>query len=352
MIKLLHAADFHLDSPFSNLPVEQAADRRQQQRELLTALPRLCKREHCRLVLLAGDLFDTKQIYRDTIELLRQALEACQVPVFIAPGNHDPFEPDSPYQKYAWPAQVHIFQTPIIQTVEFDDCTVSGAAFCHGAIPSMQGFRAPSDTRTHLMVLHGETAGVYATATMEEIGVSGLSYLAMGHIHKRSAHRTDSGVTYAWPGCLMGRGFDEIGEKGVYLVQTMPQNTKIRFQRLDAPRYEVLNIAPEQLKNLPVLLPADAKRHHYRIYLTGMAEKQNIDALQKKLQPYFASLQIIDHTRVVPSFSEETDSIAALFMQELKERTQTASDEKQRQIIELAMQLGLQVLEGDEVTLP
>ena len=99
-IKLLHAADLHLDSPFAGLPPEQAAARRQQARQLLEALPRLCRREGCRLVLLAGDLFDTGTVYRDTVDQLRQALAECPAQVFIAPGNHDPMGPDSPYQRY------------------------------------------------------------------------------------------------------------------------------------------------------------------------------------------------------------------------------------------------------------
>ena len=39
MLTFLHAADFHLDSPFHALPPDQAAERRQEQRQLLTAWP-------------------------------------------------------------------------------------------------------------------------------------------------------------------------------------------------------------------------------------------------------------------------------------------------------------------------
>ena len=41
MLKILHGADFHLDSPFSGLAPEQAAQRRQEQRQLLGRLARL-----------------------------------------------------------------------------------------------------------------------------------------------------------------------------------------------------------------------------------------------------------------------------------------------------------------------
>ena len=74
--------------------------------ERLTALS-----EGCAAVLLAGDLFDSARVYRDTLEALRAALAACRCPVFIAPGNHDALLPGSPYLENGWPENVHIFRT-------------------------------------------------------------------------------------------------------------------------------------------------------------------------------------------------------------------------------------------------
>ena len=42
-IQILHAADFHLDAPFSSLSAEQAAERREEQRELLARLAELAR---------------------------------------------------------------------------------------------------------------------------------------------------------------------------------------------------------------------------------------------------------------------------------------------------------------------
>ena len=53
MVKLLHAADLHLDSAFSALPPEKAAQRRAEQRLVLERLTALS--EGCAAVLLAGD---------------------------------------------------------------------------------------------------------------------------------------------------------------------------------------------------------------------------------------------------------------------------------------------------------
>ena len=38
MVKIVHAADFHMDSPFQSLPEDKAAQRRREQRELLERL--------------------------------------------------------------------------------------------------------------------------------------------------------------------------------------------------------------------------------------------------------------------------------------------------------------------------
>ena len=108
-IKLLHAADLHLDSPFEALPAGKAAIRRREQRELLDALARLAASERVDLVLLSGDLLDSSSTYFETGESLIQALRSIPAAVFIAPGNHDFYSPKSPYARLQMPENVHIF---------------------------------------------------------------------------------------------------------------------------------------------------------------------------------------------------------------------------------------------------
>lgn len=349
MIKLLHAADLHLDSPFSSLPPEQAARRRQAQRDCLQTLPRLCQQEQCDAVLLAGDLFDTPQVYPETLEAVFAALEACQVPVFIAPGNHDPIQPDSPYQKHGWPSNVHIFQTTKPTTVERKGFTVSGAAFCGTAKPSLAGFTAPRDDRVHIMVLHGEVSGQksdYQTGTPMQVAASRLQYLALGHIHQRGARKTSTGTTYAWPGCMMGRGFDETGAKGVYLVQIDETGVQLQFRHLDVPRYEILQLPAQQLWEQ---LPVDTQKHHYRLQLTGIGPKPDLRLLHSQLAERFAALELEDLTQRPVRMPEE-DTLAGLFVKNIEQMAmQTEYDQ---QTLELAQSLGLRLLQGREVTLP
>ena len=74
MITIIHAADLHLDSPFSGLSPEQAARRRGEQRLLLEDLTALARREGADAVLLAGDLFDGQCVYSQTTRALARAL--------------------------------------------------------------------------------------------------------------------------------------------------------------------------------------------------------------------------------------------------------------------------------------
>ena len=55
-VRILHAADLHLDSPFEALSGAQAAQRRREQRDLLRALPELAKAHGAEIILLAGRL--------------------------------------------------------------------------------------------------------------------------------------------------------------------------------------------------------------------------------------------------------------------------------------------------------
>ena len=45
-----------------------------------------------------------------------------------------------------------------------------------------------------------------------------IDYLALGHIHEYSQGQIDLRGKYAYSGCLEGRGFDELGEKGFILI--------------------------------------------------------------------------------------------------------------------------------------
>ncbi len=352
MIKFLHAADLHLDSPFSGLPPEKAAARRGEQRALLDALVELCNDERCDLLLLAGDLFDAASARRESVEALARSLRACRARVFIAPGNHDFDAPGSPYRG-VWPEGVHIFhkQSPEPVVLEDLNAVVWGAAFtAPSAPPLLEGFHAAEPGRLNLMVLHGDAenaASSYNPVSRDQIAASGLDYLALGHAHAASGPRRAGKTVYAWPGCAMGRGYDELGEKGVYLGTLSESACELTFRPLPGRRYELLRVeaGDDPLAAILAALPPRTEDDSYRICLTGPAEPPDLRALAEALAPRFFSLSLRDETRPRRDLWAEAgdDTLAGLFLKKLQEKR--AGDPA---LYDLAASLGVAALEGRE----
>ena len=74
MAKILHTADFHLDSAFTALPEEKARLSRQEARQLTDRLVDYANDHGVELLLLAGDLFDSDQLYGQTAQELARSL--------------------------------------------------------------------------------------------------------------------------------------------------------------------------------------------------------------------------------------------------------------------------------------
>ena len=225
MIKLLHAADLHLDSPFAALSPAQAAARRAEQRTLVEELVDLCNRQACDLMLLAGDLFDSDNAYAQTVETLVRAFSRCHAAIFIAPGNHDFYAPGCAYETADWPSNVHIFQTqtPSSRVIPELGCQVYRRGLYRPLLPWPFGGLSCGGSGTcqpHGPPWGGRFAGRsdYNPVAQGQIAASGLTYLALGHIHQASGLRRAGTSFYGWPGCTMGRGFDEAGPKGCYVV--------------------------------------------------------------------------------------------------------------------------------------
>ena len=101
-MKILHSADWHLDSPFTGHSGNALTALRQAQLALPGQIAALCRAEGCDLLLLSGDLFDGNHT-AESLHSLMQALAEVSVPVCISPGNHDFCRPDSPYLTAVWP---------------------------------------------------------------------------------------------------------------------------------------------------------------------------------------------------------------------------------------------------------
>lgn len=361
MLKILHGADLHLDSPFDGLSDEKAAQRREEQRALLEEIAELCNREQVDLVLLAGDLLDSGRSYYETGEVLLRAFSQIRGQIFIAPGNHDYYSSRSPYANLEFPENVHIFPSNGMQRVVLPDlgCTVYGAGFTSVSAPSLlTGFHVQDEGTVNLMVLHGDTqpGSSYNPITTQEIQDSGLDYLALGHIHTCSGVLKAGATYYAYPGCAQGRGFDETGEKGVLIGTVAKGVCDLRFQPLQGRRYLVREVdvtdAADAQAALAAALPQEPSPDICRIVLTGEYDgRPDVDALAALAESRYFSATVRDRTRIrrdIDAMAAE-DTLKGLFLHRLKTRYDASQSEEERRVLMLAMRYGISALENGEV---
>ena len=357
MLNVIHAADLHLDSPFTTLSPERAAQRREELRQLPQRLADLANERKADLVLLAGDLLDGTRCTRETALELARALGRIQAPVFIAPGNHDPYTAASVYAQSIWPDNVHIFTSPVPERVVLEElgCTVYGVAFTreHPERGALEGFRADPDDGLRLMVAHGNTMGEdYGAITPAQIGDSGLNYLALGHIHQGGGLQRVGDTFWAYPGCPEGRGFDELGDKGVLEVSLDAGQVQARFLPLCRRRYEILDVdvtgAQDVLACVERALPARTQEDILRLRLVGEGDISTalLSRLEQTLAPRCYALEVQDRTRAPRQLWARAgeDSLTGLFLAALK-------DCPEGELRELAARFGLSALEqGEDVS--
>ncbi len=357
MIKILHSADWHIDSPINGFDPVQRRQLRQKLMQVPEQIAQVCIREGCGLVLLSGDLFDsayTPAGYR----AVYKALERMGVPVFISPGNHDYYGGPGPWDKEVWPDNVYIFHRNRIESVALGDMDVRvyGCAFTDMDCPALlDGFEARQRERFSVGVFHadpGQADSPYNPVTVRQVQDSRLCYMALGHIHKAGAFRAGDTLC-AWPGCPMGTGYHETGSKGVTIV-TLADAPSSRFVPLDVPNFYDIQIpvGENPAENLKSCLPALADDHFYRVTFTGSGQMPDLAALRTEFSQ-FPNLTLLDETtRPVELWSGAgTDSFEGAFFGMLKELSEQA-DPQQRDKILLAARLSRQILDGEEVALP
>lgn len=348
MIKFIHAADFHMDASFSSLSPELGKQRREEQREILRRFAQAC--QGCDMVLLAGDLFDGKTVYLDTIEALKDCFASIDAPIYIAPGNHDPYSEDSPYAGEDWGENVTIFTKQELERIELPQCDLYGGAYTEGNWEPLKDFRVADESRMNILLLH--TGAEYNPITSEQIAASGFDYLALGHVHSMQIQKEDY-TTYAYPGCLMGKGFDECGKKGFLQVRLSKVCCDPEFIPVESRRYEILEVevGEDPVGAILDVLPDDAKEHSFRVILQGSCEAPDLAAISEAVEDRCFYLELVDKTyRKGPKWEGiEEDTLRGEIMKELKFRFDKATEEE-KGYITVAAEILKDLMDGRDVS--
>jgi DNA repair exonuclease SbcCD nuclease subunit len=208
-------------------------ERRGEVREALKKVLALAKERRADLVLIAGDLFEHPRVSRDTISFLQDAFGSLgAIPICIAPGNHDPYLPDSPYATAPWPANVHVFSEDRWTVKDFRSLGVRLHGIAHTSFQDnthhLRDLRITKDDQMHIVLMHGSDLGevppayehrTYFPFRREELERCGAHYVALGHYHSFKALPEGAARPLGcYSGCPEGTGFDDEGRKVALLV--------------------------------------------------------------------------------------------------------------------------------------
>lgn len=250
-MRLVHAADLHLDSPLRGLSRLGDADLadalRLASRRACENLVDLVLDERAAALLLAGDIYDGDwRDYQTGMFFVRQMtrLEEAEIPVFLISGNHDAASEIT--RTLRLPSNVRVMSTAEPETVVREDLglAVHGQGFATRAVTENL-VRAYPQRRSDLVnvgLLHTSVQGAaghdnYAPCSPEDLEACCYEYFALGHVHHGNTV-CDGEYVAAFSGNLQGRHPKEEGVKGAFLVDVEPGSRAVlRHRALDVARW-------------------------------------------------------------------------------------------------------------------
>ena len=268
MLRFIHCADLHLDSPFKGIAAMEsdiAAKLQQAPVAALEAIVELALRENVDFVLIAGDAWDVQEkslpVQLQFNSRMRQ-LEERNIPCYYACGNHDPLPggreavklPDNvrrfgkqvsmfTFEKNGSPA-AHIYGVSFSRAAENENLALK--------------FSRRDPAQPAIAVLHcnvGDTGHEnYAPCSIDDLVNAGMDYWALGHVHQFRVLRQQT-PAIVYPGCAQGCNPRETGPHGCCLVTINDDGgIQTEFRAIDSIRYETIDLSVEGLTDWEALI--------------------------------------------------------------------------------------------------
>ena len=339
-MKLVFTADTHFCSKFIN---ENAAERNAQIISVFDKIADYAQSCGAEAVLLGGDLFDTPYPSSETEAAVRRVFERHgELSFYAVCGNHDPlavtgFYSDPPRNLFVFPDKI----TP----AQIGDITLYGISLSNAfdAPDPWSDFHASG---RFITMSHGTLSGRGGfSLDPRTLASTGASLSLMGHIHKTSEYQLSNGSRALYAGSPFGRGFDECGQKGFYVIDTgsfdytyVNTNAKI-YREYYADVSDARSVA-DILAVLSELSPAE--NEIARAVLTGTLRTPfyiDCNALCSHLDGF---IEVRDKTQIDIDLFKNTgdNTLEGRFVHILSEKLKNA-DESEKQIILDAIKEGV-----------
>lgn len=352
-IKILQLGDLHLDAAYARLAPNRAGMRRQAARELLDEAVALAQSENAAMILCTGDLFDTPAPYRDTVEAAVAAFRRAGIPVFLTPGNHDPYTRTSPYFAADWSENVHIFTSETPETVSLPEigCEVTGIAF-RSDRPALRPLAdiAANPDKFSVFIGHGEVAADsdYAAYPTADIGRAGFDLVALGHIHIPET-KTVGKTLVVQNGSAEGHGYDEAGEHGYTLITITDMERSARLIPSSGMRAVRLEADESLTETDDILRFADAHcPHPERTMVRLVCSAADPEALEAELRSRFLDCKLVLRAATANGNEAFSSPLLKLFAQKADAARRAAKTPEEQALADLAVRFGEAAMLGRE----
>ncbi len=367
-VKIFHTADLHIGAELSYLGIK-ATERRFEVASVFSKIVGYCKDNNVEICLISGDLFDSNTAAAEFApSVFEYIASAPDVRFLYVAGNHDPLDASSPMKSSALPENLYVFGTEY-EVKEFADIGVRviGRSFAHSSIEAAEFSTVlPQDEFVNIMLLHADLgadkSSPYNPIGKEFIENSGVNYLALGHIHKRTGISKLGGTYLSYPGSPEGQGFDEEGVHGGYCGTLTKDSCELSFVKLSRRVHRIetidvssaissINAADIVLKKLSDTYGEGYENDLYKIILTGSINEgvtlKNAEILQiLKDKLYFVKVK--DSTKKAYDLEQLKNevSLKGVFVNKMLGKIAVANEED-KPIFESALYLGLNAFDSE-----
>ena len=346
--RFIHTADLHLDSALSSINNSQKAKtRRMELTDCFKRMADFAVANNVFGIIVAGDMFDVKNaspsVKMQVIDVIKSA---GNVTFYLLSGNHDDKAFDDDFIN-ALPNNAVMLKNG----VRYRTGKVVIAGF-EGDVVDENQVPAFDENDFNIAVMHGQVvSGNGEGINVKNLAGKNINYLALGHIHKFEEGKIDRRGKWAYCGCPEGRGFDEIGEKGFVLFDTLGNVKFVPFcrRRLNEIKVDIsgLDSYITQLDKIKKELLAYSAGDAFKIILVGQVDpalRVDVGAISARLDHVFYA-KVVDKT--TPKFDVKKlaneKSLRGEFFRVVN--LLDASEEQKQQILKL----GFCALEGREV---
>ena len=363
-MKIIHCADLHLDSKMNaNLSADKAKERKAELLNTFVRMLEYASEYDVEAVLIAGDMFDTKNISATTKNtILSNIKKYSHINFYYLKGNHD-FDNFLSGVEVV-PENLKLFSSSW-RSYEEGDIVITGLELSkdNNATSVMSLMLDPD--KFNIVMLHGQESMTDLKDNAEVINIKGLKgkfidYLALGHIHSYKEDKIDARGTYCYPGCLEGRGFDECGEHGFVLLDIDAENrtythkfVPFAYRKIYTVSVDVsgANTSDEMIGKIDeVISGMDISNDSLvKIVLTGDVDvecEKDMDYILSKYRMKYYFAKIYDETHLLVNVEDFLldESLKGEFVRQVM-GDDSISDEDKKRII----RYGLEALNGEEV---